>query len=215
MLQLRNFSNAARQLASSVAILSSAFHLRERLAQIAWLFRENAADLFPRKVSHQSLESTVKPDILPKRRRARTKAPPHVRRPLVLEKLDREEFPGQLGLFARDVITFLHCLNEFPEFTDEALNASILAFEGDLKVRVGRDLLAAVPLTLFLVLGFLPEGIRGQVFPSFAAIFCSAFTGQFRYPSVQRYLHDLVSEIGEHIESITSSLSVFIEIGLF
>jgi WD repeat-containing protein 26 len=66
-----------------------------------------------------------------------------VRRPLVLEKLDREDFPGQLGLFAGDVITFLHCLNEFPEFTDEALNASILAFEGDLKVRAVRDLLGS------------------------------------------------------------------------
>jgi hypothetical protein len=58
-----------------------------------------------------------------------------VRRPLVLEKLDPEKFPDQLGLFARDVTTFLHCLNEFPEFADEALNASIAAFEGDLKVR--------------------------------------------------------------------------------
>ena len=141
MHQLRNFSNAARQLGSSVAILSSAFQLRERVAQIAWLFRENAADLFPRRVSHQSLEPAVRPDVLPKRKRARSKAPPHVRRPLVLEKLDLEEFPGQLGLFARDVITFLHCLNEFPEFADEALNASILAFEGDLKVRAVRDLL--------------------------------------------------------------------------
>lgn len=75
--------------------------------------------------------------------------------------------------------------------------------------------LVAGPLTLLLVLGFLLEGIRGRVFASFAAFFFSAFTGQFRYPSVQRYLHDLVSEIGEHIESITSSLSVFIEIGLF
>lgn len=62
-----------------------------------------------------------------------------MRRPLVLDKLDREDFPGQLGLFARDVITFLHCLNEFPEFTDESLNASILAFEGDLKVRAVHD----------------------------------------------------------------------------
>ena len=52
-------------------------------------------------------------------------------------------------------------------------------------------------------------------FPLICYFFCSAFTGQFRYPSVQRYLHDLVSEIGEHIESITTSLSVFIEIGLF
>lgn len=86
-----------------------------------------------------------------------------MRRPLVLENLDREDFPGQLRLFARDVITFLHCLNEFPEFTDEALNASILAFEGDLKVRAVHDLfmiyLVGVPLTLLLVLGFLLEGI--------------------------------------------------------
>ncbi|KAI0296480.1 hypothetical protein BC826DRAFT_1005402 [Russula brevipes] len=166
--ELRNFSNAARQLGSSVAILSSAFHLRERLAQIVWLFRENAADLFPRKVSHQSLEPAVKPDV-PGRKRARSKAPPHVRRPLVLEKLDPEDFPDQLELFARNVITFLHCLNEFPEFTDEALNASILAFEGDLK---------------------------------YWASCLKVYEGQFRHPSVQRYLHDLVSEIGEHIESI-------------
>jgi hypothetical protein len=82
-----------------------------------------------------------------------------VRRPLVLEKLDPEDFPGQLGLFSRDVITFLHCLNEFPEFTDDSLNASILAFEGDLKVRAVHDLLGAMPLTLLLVLGFLLEGI--------------------------------------------------------
>ncbi|KAI9509319.1 WD40 repeat-like protein [Russula earlei] len=180
--ELRNFANAARQLGSSVAILSSAFHLRERLAQIAWLFRENAADLFPRNVSHQSLDPTVKPDVLlPKRRRARSKTPPHVRRPLVLEKLDPENFPDQFGLFASDVITFLHCLNEFPEFTDEALNASIIAFEGDLK---------------------------------YWASCLKAYEGQFRYPSVQRYLHDLLSEIGGHIESITSSLSVFVEIGV-
>ncbi|KAI0250714.1 WD40-repeat-containing domain protein [Lactifluus subvellereus] len=180
--ELRNFSNAARQLGSSVGILSSAFHLRERLAQIAWLFCENAADLFPRKVSHQPTERAIKPDVIPGRKRVRSKAPPHVRRPIVLEKLDPEDFPGQLGLFARDVITFLHCLNEFPEFTDEALNASIVAFEGDLKYWAS-----------------CLKAYEGELSP---------------YPAVQRYLHDLVSEIGEHIESITSSLSVFIEIGV-
>lgn len=154
-LQLRNFSIAARQLGSSVAILSSAFHLRERLAQIAWLFRENAADLFPRMVSHQSLEPAVKSDVFPRRKRARSKPPPHVRRPLVLEKLDPEKFPGQLALFAKDVITFLHCLNEFPEFADEALNASILAFEGDLKVRVVRNLPAGYVIKLITSTGLL------------------------------------------------------------
>ncbi|KAA1472517.1 WD40 repeat-like protein [Dentipellis sp. KUC8613] len=181
--ELRNFSNAARQLGSSVGILSSAFHLRERITQIAYLFRENAADLFPRKVAREPKESLINPTIsLPgSRKRAKTKAPPHIRRPLVIDSLDPEEFPKQLGLFAHDVITFLHCLNEFPEFTDEAVNASIIAFEGDLK---------------------------------YWASCLRTYEGQFRYPAVQRYLHDLTSEMGEHIESITSSLSMFIEIGV-
>ncbi len=39
--------------------------------------------------------------------------------------------------------------------------------------------------------------------------------GQFKYPAVQRYLHDLTSEMGEHLDSITTSLSVFIEIARF
>ncbi|KAA1474356.1 hypothetical protein DENSPDRAFT_882735 [Dentipellis sp. KUC8613] len=133
--ELRSFSNAARQLGSSVGILSSAFHLRERITQIAYLFRENAADLFPRKVAREPKESLISPTIsLPgSRKHAKTKAPPHIRRPLVIDSLDPEEFPKQLGLFAHDVITFLHCLNEFPEFTDEAVTASIIAFEGALK----------------------------------------------------------------------------------
>jgi hypothetical protein len=78
-----------------------------------------------------------------------------VRRPLVLETLDREDFPGQLGLLARDVITFLRCLNEFPEFTDEALNASILTFEGDLKVRAVRDLLGSCTIDSVTSTGLL------------------------------------------------------------
>jgi hypothetical protein len=51
----------------------------------------------------------------------------------VNEDLDLEFFPQQLEALAADVTTFLKCLNEFPEFTDEAVNASIMAFEGDLK----------------------------------------------------------------------------------
>ncbi len=38
--------------------------------------------------------------------------------------------------------------------------------------------------------------------------------GQFRYPAVQRYLHDLTAEMGEHLDHITSSLSMFLEIGV-
>lgn len=38
-------------------------------------------------------------------------------------------------------------------------------------------------------------------------------SGQFKYPAVQRYVHDLTGEMGEHLDSIASSLSMFIEIG--
>ena len=37
--------------------------------------------------------------------------------------------------------------------------------------------------------------------------------GQFKYPAVQRYLHDLSTDLAEHIESITSALSLFINVG--
>lgn len=38
--------------------------------------------------------------------------------------------------------------------------------------------------------------------------------GQFKYPAVQRYLHDLTSEMADHLDTITSSLSMFLEIGM-
>lgn len=39
-------------------------------------------------------------------------------------------------------------------------------------------------------------------------------TGQFKYPAVQRYIHDLTAEMGSHIDSITSTLLLFIEVGV-
>ena len=64
----------------------------------------------------------------------------HAANPAILEDLDAEDFPDQLQGLADDVITFLDCLNEFPEFTDEGVNTSITSLEGDLKVRAGRAL---------------------------------------------------------------------------
>lgn len=116
--------------------MSSSFHLRERLAQILYLFRENAADLFPRKVQRRTRELLVDPRSRQWRirRSKRQKPPPHITNPTIAENLDPEDLPYQLQEFARDVKTFLDCLNEFPEFTDEAVNTSILSLEGDLKV---------------------------------------------------------------------------------
>ncbi|TDL22745.1 WD40 repeat-like protein [Rickenella mellea] len=180
--ELRNFANASRQLGSSVGILSSSFHLRERLARVLFLFRENAAGLFPRKVSRQPIEVPVNQDAHKMRhRKARRRVPPHTARPVVMEKLDAEDFPYQLSELARDVTNFLKSLNEFPEFTDEALDHSISLFEGDLK---------------------------------YWASCLRTYEGQFRFPSVQRYLHDITSEMEEHLDTITSSLTVFLEVGI-
>ena len=64
----------------------------------------------------------------------------HAANPAILEDLDAEDFPDQLQGLADDVITFLDCLNEFPEFTDEGVNTSIISLEGDLKVRIAHVL---------------------------------------------------------------------------
>ncbi|KAF8146964.1 hypothetical protein K438DRAFT_1944325 [Mycena galopus ATCC 62051] len=179
--QLRNFANATRQLGSSVAILSSAFHLRERIGQILFLYRENAADLFPRKITHAP-QTVADPKI--KRRKTKTRgysAPPHVARPAIDEHLDLEKFPEQFEALANSIVTFGRCLNEFPEFTDESINASITSFEGDLR---------------------------------YWASCLQVYHGQFRYPAVQRYVHDLTAEMGEHIDIITSTLVMFVEVGV-
>lgn len=137
--QLRNFAHASRQLGSSVAILSSAFYLRERLAQILVLFHENASDLFPRKIQHRKPPPAPAESVPNRRKRrvrdAQSKINPHVARPTVKEDLDLEHFPEQFEALAVDVKKFVQSLNEFPEFMDDAVNASVEAFEGDLKVR--------------------------------------------------------------------------------
>ncbi|KAJ6495374.1 WD40 repeat-like protein [Mycena sanguinolenta] len=182
--QLRNFANAIRQIGSSVAIQSSAFHLRGRIAQMLFLYQENAADLFPRTIAHASRENFVDPKIKGRRKMKGPKtyrAPPHVSRPKIDENLDLEKFPEQFEALANNIVTFSRHLNEFPEFTDEAINASITSFEGDLR---------------------------------YWASCLRVYQGQFRYPAVQRYVHDLAAEMGQHFDSVTNTLVMFVEVGV-
>ena len=100
-----------------------------------FLFRENAADLFPRKVTRQSRDTPlVNPNTIKQHRRKHKKNASTFLKPIVDDSLDPENFPEQIEQLAVDVTTFLNCLNEFPEFTDEAVDSSIRSFEGDLKV---------------------------------------------------------------------------------
>jgi WD repeat-containing protein 26 len=87
--------------------------------------------LFPRKVFRAERETIINTTIRPRRK---AKAPAHTTSPTITDDIDAEDFPVQLQKLADDLVAFLDCLNEFPEFTDEALNAAIIALEGDLKV---------------------------------------------------------------------------------
>lgn len=45
-LKLQAFANAVRQLGSSAGLLNAAYHLRARLTQIQYFFRENVSPLW-------------------------------------------------------------------------------------------------------------------------------------------------------------------------
>jgi len=122
---LQNFINAVRQLGSSVGLLSSAFQLRARLAQILHLFQLNAAELFDDSEPVWLLKSRSKEW---RRRPTETRI-----RPTWDIQSDPESMPDELELLAEDLNTFLECLNQIPEFSDEAVNTSVTSFQDDLK----------------------------------------------------------------------------------
>ena len=61
-----------------------------------------------------------------------------------MDDLEAEDFPVQLEKLSHDMVAFLDCLNEFPEFTDEAVNAAIISLEGDLRVSLRESNIQAV-----------------------------------------------------------------------
>lgn len=128
--QLRDFENASRELGSSVGIVWSAFRLQERLAKILFLFRENAACLYPRKITRKSQEVLLNPNVMERREDWRNRSTI----PQSQDNLELHMLPDQLGGLAGDVGAFINCLNEFEEFNDEAISQSMRAFEGDLRV---------------------------------------------------------------------------------
>ncbi|KAG8690095.1 hypothetical protein FRC08_010673, partial [Ceratobasidium sp. 394] len=101
---------------------------------IQYLFRENAAEQFD-DVTHGPNLGT-KPYSSRRRAKARrSRNPSHMTRPTKLWSSEIEELPGEMEALAKDLHEFLDRLNDVPEFTDEAVNASIMAFEDDLKYR--------------------------------------------------------------------------------
>ncbi|KAF8599354.1 WD40 repeat-like protein [Ceratobasidium sp. AG-I] len=133
-LKLQAFVNAVRRVRSGVGLLNAASRLSARLTQIQYFFRENAANLFE-VVSHGPNLGT-KPFGMHKRGKVRRHAGLSPSSSSSKPRLsDIELLPQELEHMAKDLHTFLDCLNDVPEFTDETINASIQEFEGDLKYR--------------------------------------------------------------------------------
>ena len=130
--KLQEFRSAVRQLGSSIGLLSSSYWLRQRLSVVLRLFRENAESLFPKYIGpkpeplHASTPS--------KWRKAGGLKVAQLRRPTISAEYDAEDLPTEMSLLARDVMSFLDQLEAFPEFHKGTVNASMVAFQNDLKV---------------------------------------------------------------------------------
>lgn len=139
--ELRNFANAVRQLGSSSGVLTSALQLRDRLPYVLFLFHENAAYLFPSKIHRKNIEAFLDQrvptqELSPSavtRLRLKHKALLRPGRMIPVKNLVVEDLPDQMEIFAKDIMSVLDRLNEFPEFSDKTVNSAIVAFEADLK----------------------------------------------------------------------------------
>lgn len=128
--ELQSFINAVRQLGSSVGLLSSAFQLRARLTQLLHLFQLNAAELFD-DIHKEGSEPIWR---LHSRTKGKGRRPTEAKlRPVLDIHSDPEAMPYELELLADDLNTFLECLNQIPEFNDEAVNSSVISFQNDLR----------------------------------------------------------------------------------
>jgi WD repeat-containing protein 26 len=107
-----------------------------RFHSVQALFHENAATIFPGIKSKIIDIDQHKPKTKKAKATARTRSNSRAvfLRPVFTVAPDPETLPQELVALAQDVKAFLEHLEEFPEFVDEALNASITAFECDLRV---------------------------------------------------------------------------------
>lgn len=100
------------------------------MAQLLHLFQLNAAELFDD--IHKDGSEPIW--LLRSRRKEWSTRPTEAKiRPAWDIKSDPESMPDELELLAEDLNTFLECLNQIPEFSDEAVDTSVTSFQNDLK----------------------------------------------------------------------------------
>ncbi|CAE6531866.1 unnamed protein product, partial [Rhizoctonia solani] len=141
-LKLQSFTNAIRQLGSSVGLLDATTHIQDRLPKLLRLFQDNASKLFDTGIAPHNTDVQANLfDRNPRRSdswkqtRKGSKAPnPRL--------LNVSCFPDQLESLAKELLMFIDRLNDVPEFVDEAVHTThgpvievFKAFAGDLRYR--------------------------------------------------------------------------------
>lgn len=191
--QLLIFADAMAQLGASAKIVNACCDLHERLWSLLEIYRLNAAALFPqnakiRKAQKESAVSHGPLDLRPSRRRL--KLPP-LATPLERGRMQLSDLPTALHSLAHDLVRFSACLEDFEEFVDEALGATIDLFERDLSYWASsmRDFEAQMKLPA--------ERNSDDRFPLY---------------DIARYLHNLSDDVGEHLESVTRALDVLVRV---
>ncbi|KAG8689485.1 hypothetical protein FRC11_002372 [Ceratobasidium sp. 423] len=140
VLKLQSFENAVRQLASSAGLLNATNHLRHRLPRVQHLFQDNASGLFD--IIPRSTDVTMNSSSGYRRRAGSKRQDTGDAMRRTSQPVDISNFPAELESLAQDLETFVHHLNDVPEFIDEsvhtthgAVNVSVTAFAKDLRYR--------------------------------------------------------------------------------
>ncbi|EIN09581.1 hypothetical protein PUNSTDRAFT_143097, partial [Punctularia strigosozonata HHB-11173 SS5] len=116
--QLTTFSNTISSIARRGAILHAATHLSDHLQVVLFLFRENAARLFPHKIKMREEKREYF----------------HLRATLKYDQtgFTLEAIPAQLGFLAEAILEFHDRLTEIPELREPVTEARLVLFEQDL-----------------------------------------------------------------------------------
>ncbi|GJE84621.1 WD40 repeat-like protein [Phanerochaete sordida] len=198
-LKLRQLSNAARKLGSSVGILSASFRLCERLSRVLFLFSENATVLFPHRVHQRRRELQVDRYWNFKRQRR------YRRRNRLLnlvsrlsngqdQQLTARDLPAELHALAADITRLLDCFGQYPEFLDEVpeqtLEEDIESWASYLSSFDGMVIFYSVTLQLSVSLDDIETA------------------------AVRKYVHDLSITLGYRLHHIASFIPRFIELGV-
>ncbi|KAJ1301957.1 hypothetical protein OPQ81_000794 [Rhizoctonia solani] len=188
VLKLQSFSNAIRQLPSSVGLLNATNLLRSRLPRVQRLFQDNASGLFdfiPRAAG-----VTINPLSGNLRRGSSNKGNSRERVLPSPQPVDISALPTELESLSEDLEVFLNHLYGVPEFIDESVhtthgevNASITAFIKDLRYRAS----------------CLRE-FEDRLFS--------------KEPVISGHINDLTEDLVLHMVNVRDALNTFIEVGI-